>query len=237
MPNYCFNHLTLTGPKEELERFREMFEEYDYEFTYQAIIPAPDGLDIPESSEKPYAIALYLYQTAAGNINNLDPELIRKWDPQDPLGLFALEGGWAEDAIDKISAEYQNRYEHIKRYKISGVPCDKCPSSSSMIKTREQLYKFGEQLIRNKAETGSDTWYSWNCDHWGVKWDAGDHNEVEILGKYITLEFTSPWGPPDKVLQAIAERFPMLTLSDEVDCEGAGRWTIEGENGKITVAV
>jgi len=232
---YC-NDLTLTGPKEELERFCELFKNFDNQFTYQAIIPAPDGLDIPESSAKPYAIALYLYQTAAGNINNLDIELIRKWDPENSFGLLSQDGNWAENAMYKVLEGYNKYREQINEYKVSGVLCDKCPKANNFLHTREELYRFGEQLIRNRAETGRETWYDWNCANWGVKWDAGDCNQVEICGDYISLLFTSVGDAPKKVLQAITERFPLLKLTDEIDCAGICQWTITGENGQLFVS-
>lgn len=237
MANYCSNKMTLTGPQEELERFRELFKDFDYQFTYQAIIPQPAGLDIPSGSANKTAIALYLYQTAANDdIRNLDIELIRKWDKDNSYGLLDQNGDWAKDAMEKVVAEYGKHRKKIAQYDISGIPCATPPKADDWPSSREQLYKYGEQLIRNVAETGYETWYEWNCANWGVKWDAGDSNEVEICGECIFLPFSSPWGPPDKVFKAITEQFPELTLTVEIDCEGTGCWTITGKAGELSAS-
>lgn len=233
MPNICNNRMTLTGPMEELERFRELFKGFDYQFTYQAIIPQPVGLDVPESSDKPYAVALYLHEMASNGSKTLDTELMRKWDKVSAFGLFTADGNLAADAMKKVSDQYEQYRDNINRYKSTGVACDKCPTSGEWIRSREQLCKLGEQLVFNKATTGSESWYDWNCENWGVKWDAGDCDEVEICGNEISLYFTSPWGPPNKVFMAIIEQFPKLSLTVEVDCEGTGRWTITSENGVL----
>lgn len=233
MANICCNDMTLTGPKSELERFRELFKKYDYEFTYRGIFEMPESLDIPASSEREMAMIYALYTMANGDIHNIPIKNFKKYDSYNYYGMIARNGRYSKDATQKLQELYNGIKKRIEHYPLLGTPCDKCPTGNENISTREELLKFGETILHNLLEYGYADWYGWSNAVWGVKWDAGEGGEVEIYDDCISLSFTSPWGPLDGVFAKIVEDFPQLTLVVEVDCEGAGYWTIHGENGKM----
>ena len=68
----------------------------------------------------------------------------------------------------------------------------------------DDLCKRGLQYISNKVLYGATSWYDWRCDNWGTKWNAYD---TEIPGENL-LVFTTAWGPPERVIATLAERYP-----------------------------
>lgn len=231
MANICENQLVLKGPIEELKRFRELFKKYNYTFTYNAIIEMPESLSIPSGSIRKSAIILALYTKAKNDINNLNIVDFKKLDTTNEFKLLTTHKKFRKDAINRLNLLYNDCKTQIEYYPISGIKCKKCPMSDEPIRTREELLKYGQTLIYNKVTYGYYDWYEWSNKHWGVKWDAGEADEVNIHGTYISIYFTSPWGPPMGVLEDISRKFPKLKLIVNVDCEGTGIWEIVGKGG------
>lgn len=67
------------------------------------------------------------------------------------------------------------------------------------------------QLIAEKNRPWFN-WQIWNCENWGVKWDASDAFFDENI-----LYFNTPWNPPfDSLFQKIADSFDVqFTLAVE----------------------
>ena len=75
-------------------------------------------------------------------------------------------------------------------------------------------------------EDGSqdDRWYHWCCDNWDTKWNSSDAMLSED-GDGLEYEFQTAWGPPIKVIEAIREQYPDLSVTafyDEPGMEIAG---------------
>ena len=62
------------------------------------------------------------------------------------------------------------------------------------------------------SKYGSDNWYDWCYEHWGVKWATGDDVNMSSDVGYLQYEFDSPWGPPEPVYQALVARFPNVAI-------------------------
>jgi hypothetical protein len=61
-------------------------------------------------------------------------------------------------------------------------------------------------------------WYMWCCANWGTKWNAC-HTEVALVGngsKAVRLRFDTAWSIPWPIYEALAERFPLLTIDGEI---------------------
>ena len=43
MPNWCANELTITGPEDDIKKFKELVSTSDSDFSFDAVIPMPDG--------------------------------------------------------------------------------------------------------------------------------------------------------------------------------------------------
>ena len=72
-----------------------------------------------------------------------------------------------------------------------------------------------------KKATGCKDWYSWNCKEWGCKWDANScfTPDEGYKGDEESIEFETPWSPPEPVMQEIAYRYPDLEFVWHVDEE------------------
>lgn len=55
-----------------------------------------------------------------------------------------------------------------------------------------------------------DNWYEWNNRNWGVKWDASDAEVERVLPGEVLIRFSSPWGPPIQIFEALGRLFPNL---------------------------
>jgi hypothetical protein len=75
------------------------------------------------------------------------------------------------------------------------------------------------------------SWYHWNIDNWGTKWDAGD---VCVDLENSTVAFTTAWSPPIPVFQAIIKQFPNLSFDFHYEEEQGWGGEIFAKNGVIT---
>jgi hypothetical protein len=50
-----------------------------------------------------------------------------------------------------------------------------------------------------------DGWYEWNIENWGVKWDASEGESGIDRDGDLYLNFDTPWGIPDKVLDWLVD--------------------------------
>ena len=77
------------------------------------------------------------------------------------------------------------------------------PTPKTIEECPQEYIKTESSCIQEDKEKPWFDWYAWNCDFWGVKWDACDAcmYDREII-------FDTPWCPPcDSVFEAIAEKF------------------------------
>ena len=78
--------------------------------------------------------------------------------------------------------------------------------------------------------------YEWCKDNWGTKWDAINPVVIDLLGNYrVIMTFETAWVPPVQVFDALAQKFPKITIELEYfECGmefcGGVRW----ENGGQT---
>lgn len=77
---------------------------------------------------------------------------------------------------------------------------------------------------------GLVTWDDWNTSHWGTKWDAYDVVENpkyldDIMDSrednYWAVRFSTAWGPPSPVIEALASKFPKAKIrhSKVTECD------------------
>lgn len=69
---------------------------------------------------------------------------------------------------------------------------------------------------------GRLTWYKWNCQHWGSKWDACDTRIMVDEADRLTLEFDTAWSPPVPVVETMLEQYPELDFELSYVEEGMG---------------
>ena len=50
-------------------------------------------------------------------------------------------------------------------------------------------------------------WRSWRNENWGCKWDLNGVNYIDysVGGNLLTLEFVTPWSPPDAIYEKLCD--------------------------------
>jgi hypothetical protein len=89
------------------------------------------------------------------------------------------------------------------------------------------LLPMPKELEGTKSPGDDPNWYDWRIEHWGTKWDADGVSVEWVLNENkehaLFYSFLTAWGPPDKLLKAIAPLFPTLTF-DLRSCDPAMDW-------------
>lgn len=98
---------------------------------------------------------------------------------------------------------------------------------------------FGRKGVIDGKQVGDNplNWYNWNLDNWGCKWDCSnvciDQDNTEV-----TVMFSTPWGVPEGVVKAMAEKYPDLQIEwrfIEEQCWG-GVYTLYAGHAEETQA-
>jgi len=75
-----------------------------------------------------------------------------------------------------------------------------------------------EDRVAHKLIDGDENWYSFNMDHFGVKWDT-DGASVDLFEdivedgvSHLQMSFESPWGPPTNIFETLGNAFPEIRV-------------------------
>ena len=74
------------------------------------------------------------------------------------------------------------------------------PPSKKDKETAEQLAK---RLAELTKKYGHSDWYSWQCAHWGTKWNAYD---AFLDGS--SIQFDTAWSHPEPIIRKLSKIFP-----------------------------
>ena len=94
---------------------------------------------------------------------------------------------------------------------------------------------------RDLAEQGIPTWYDWNRQNWGTKWNAYSHDNPDrwmTVAQEDTLHcwrisFNTAWAPPTPVIEALMRRFPDVLLRHTWHDEGGGGGILMYHKGEL----
>lgn len=75
-------------------------------------------------------------------------------------------------------------------------------------------YDLGKNYVMSKAKTGYWDWYAWSNAKWGTKWNA---SETNISRDELT--FDTPWSCPSPIFKALAEKYPGVEFTAEINYE------------------
>jgi len=109
------------------------------------------------------------------------------------------------------------------------------------VKGESKLLSFNKTIPHPKvnAYDHRPSWYPWNRNNWGTKWDAMGEQYLEKSpdGKGLTLRFYTAWAPPVPVILKLGVMFPDLDFDLEYDdpCERF-KGTVRMEHGRIALA-
>jgi len=80
---------------------------------------------------------------------------------------------------------------------------------------------------------GKNTWYNWNNENWGTKWDCCDV-DCDICLEQVKYTFDTAWTPPQQWLQTTSKKYPDLKFEIEFEEIGCDFWgKILYQKGKI----
>lgn len=204
MPNYCYNSLQITGPKELLQDFRNKYTVKDEDgehFDFEKVIPMPKALDVEENSS-----ANRVYDLLYGF-------------PQYKSNLAQVENLVHMSFLNKELEESGKTPEELVEEILKHSPTAK---------------QEAEQYHSNVQKYGAKTWYDWRIENWGTKWNSmgGSISEDEI-SLYIDFDTAwSPCTPVVKKLIEDHPELAFGFSYDEPG--NGFRGEIEGSNGQVT---
>ncbi len=70
-----------------------------------------------------------------------------------------------------------------------------------------------EESKRRTALYGTDDWHNWSIINWGCKWNIDQSDLTIISYNEICYYFSTPWSPPEGVLENLSKRFPELEFN------------------------
>jgi len=109
-----------------------------------------------------------------------------------------------------------------------------------------EYIKQPDWVTADGVEKSDLSWYTWNLQNWGVKWDVAVHDgdeypdteleDEQTNGENTVLlyRFNTPWGCPDSALMLLSSQFPDLLLTNEYEEEQGWGGEIEYLRGKMT---
>ena len=210
MPNHVTSRCIITGPADEVARFRERMivsklekpepywaadrqPEWFTTFDFSGVIPMPTSIEASEAS------------TAAEEGAALIAARGDRGAPFAELGLYAA------------------RIEWIRAQAGLGNQAHIADVAAAFLKQNPKWEEAGRARLQALLETGFADWYSWSIANWGTKWGAYDFSVVDEAP--LTIKFDTAWSFPTPVFHALEREFPSLTF--DIVCFDEG-WNFAG---------
>lgn len=210
MPNHVTSRCIITGPADEVARFRERMivsklekpqpywaadrqPEWYTTFDFSGVIPMPASIEASEASTVAKEGAALI--AARGD----------RGAPFATLGLYA------------------NRIEWIRAQAGLGPQAHIADVADAYLKQNPKCEAAGRARLQALLETGFTDWYSWSIANWGTKWGAYGFSVVDEVP--LTIKFNTAWSFPTPVFGALEREFPSLNF--DVVCFDEG-WNFAG---------
>lgn len=117
--------------------------------------------------------------------------------------------------------------------KVEGA-ADLIESFFDKVTNEDGRFTFENIISPEGVDDYDKTWYSWNINNWGTKWDACNPFH-ENSGDYAEIEFNTAWSVPTPVWEAMAAQYPDLSFEfDSVEEQGWGR-RYTADNGELVL--
>ena len=182
MPNYCWNTLKMDG----------VGRKYTSEtFSFQAIIPMPESLNIEAGSREGIAVLYYLscrFTVAREGMSEEDQKIFDRY----------LEHG-KKISYEKIKEKYRDIYKE---------------------KDYEELYTLGSQYVYNLKNYGHPHWYSWCYDKWSTKWNPWDVDVCDDDTITFTTAWGPPENVIKRLSELTPEKIVTCIWAEESGYEG-----------------
>lgn len=129
---------------------------------------------------------------------------------------------WCENHLT-VKGEYIELAKMLSKFRPFTPDWETTPQNCHRVKFIDQLIPMPEALEGTTSPSVKPNWYDWQLENWGIKW--GDCETVCIVSYQgdegmAEIFFQSPWAPPIKALDKIAEMYPTLEFHIEYDEPG-----------------
>lgn len=146
--------------------------------------------------------------------------------PNHCLNRITIHVGNADGhSLEVLIAALQEDGEHGTAFDFNAI----LPMPAELRNTRKGSNIPDADETKNarlRKEHGADNWYDWSCHNWGTKWNSYESSVTDHeVGLFVEFEFSTAWGPPTEVIDALREQCPELSISafyDEPGMEIAG---------------
>lgn len=228
MPNHVTHRVKISGPAEEIERFKSIAiksgqeevtnwstgEKHMEDYTildFNAFIPMPEILKGSESSSSvDDGLAVLEWDARQkGEVFNMPPRMFfsvgRRLEDM-------LQWPWVVEAGIKTPAELRDK----------------------LLERNHQCVAKAQEALKAYTECGHADWYSWSCDNWGTKWNAYSYQDCSTEEGIFEFQFDTAWSPPEPIFHKWAEMFPALNIDVVAFDEGWGfAYDISITNGEL----
>jgi len=151
--------------------------------------------------------------------------------PNWVFNTLAITGNSEELARFKAQASqpYESRHPRMEQDLTTGnwefVP------GSHIVEGELLFWNFVKPDDLDKYFEG-ETWYDWNVQNWGCKWEARSELEDQSDGELI-YSFDTAWSPAEPVFHEMVRQFPTLSFTLNYQEEQGWGGEIIGEEGRI----
>ena len=83
-------------------------------------------------------------------------------------------------------------------------------------------WELGRAAYRNLLQYGVPTWYEWNIQNWGTKWNAYGYEEGADYSQSKELRFDTAWSAPHPILKKLSKKYPDIEITHEWADENIG---------------
>lgn len=135
-----------------------------------------------------------------------------------PKGMDIDSDGWLMPLDNKYSS-HEEMKAHLNKLRdfIQANP-----------ERKEETMKNFLQGVANFIEHGHATWYTWNIENWGTKWNA--YQQGDKRNNEDTIYFQTAWSSPVNLIGELSDQFPNVTFklayADEDSGCNCGKYTI-----------
>ena len=201
MPNWCVNQLDITGDEAEVARLIELVKGDEDGFDFAKIVPIPDSPYYAANETQNH------FQCGCVPVYVELPELpeVKAYTDSDGNDVMRKQGEW----------------------RVGDLPVYKIEQSNGTIQDSVGMMFGGNERCPihrvPKISSHPDWWYNWNVANWGTKWNCGevwhDRDDDTPVEGTTSYNFDTAWSPAERVVAALAEQFPTLSITHRY-CEG-----------------
>ncbi len=192
MPNHVTTQCAVSGPSEDVAKFRADLFEGDEPFDFNKIIPTPPEIEGTESST------------------------------HAQMGLYALRGLYAGFLARKPSPISWEQFRAEYPRAAPAFINSREEFLEWLKKEKPQAVLAGEKSAQAYDATGFTDWYEWNKAHWGTKWSSYEVKVHlhDVPGGQFLFEFQTAWSFPAPIFEKLLLMYPTLTFTIATYDEG-----------------